>query len=65
MNPLEHPARAAILDILRERDLSPLTICGYLESGPPGEVILLDAENRPFAPPRSSWDHFRTGGSKA
>jgi thiamine-monophosphate kinase len=42
--------------------LSPLTVVGRLEVGTPGQVRVLDEHGQPVAPPRSSWDHFRTGG---
>jgi thiamine-monophosphate kinase len=61
--PPETLAAASIA--LREHDLMPLTIVGYLEAGPAGQVTLQDEQNQPVAPPRSSWDHFRTGGGAA
>jgi thiamine-monophosphate kinase len=53
---------AAATIALQARNLMPLTIVGFLETGPAGQVILLDEQNQPVAPPRGSWDHFRTGG---
>ena len=61
--------RASALLADRNRDpqyagrLLPLTVVGRLEEGPPGQVTVLDERGQPVSPPRSSWDHFRTGGS--
>ena len=44
--------------------LAPLTVVGRLEAGEPGQVVVQDEHGRPIAPPRSSWDHFRSGGSE-
>ena len=44
--------------------LAPLTVVGRLEAGEPGQVFVQDEHGRPIAPPRSSWDHFRSGGSE-
>lgn len=50
---------------LRELGLEPLTPVGHLETGSPGQVRLLDRQDRPLAAPRSSWDHFRHTESPA
>ncbi|MCC6173752.1 MAG: thiamine-phosphate kinase [Chloroflexi bacterium] len=41
--------------------LERLTVVGRLEAGRPGHVIVADASGEPMTPPRSSWDHFRSG----
>jgi len=50
---------------LRESGLAPLTVVGRLEAGPPGQVTVLGPGGEPVAPPRSSWDHFRSEGSRS
>jgi thiamine-monophosphate kinase len=54
--PPETVAAASIA--LRHRGLVPLTVVGRLDADEPGKVTVLDAHGQPFAPPRSSWDHF-------
>jgi thiamine-monophosphate kinase len=55
----EAEAIAAASLLLRERGLEPLTPVGHLEAGRPGQVRLLDQQNRPLTAPPGSWDHFR------
>ena len=43
--------------------LVPLTVVGRLAGGPPGQVIVLDEHGQTVTPPRSPWDHFRSGGT--
>ena len=43
--------------------LVPLKVVGRLEEGTPGQVTVLDEHGQPVTPPKSSWDHFRSGGA--
>jgi thiamine-monophosphate kinase len=43
--------------------LVPLTVVGRLVADTPGKVTVLDEHGQPVAPPKGSWDHFRSGGA--
>ena len=45
------------------RDAGEVTVVGRLDAGPPGQVTVLGPGGEPIAPPRSSWDHFRSEGA--
>ncbi|MFC1931152.1 thiamine-phosphate kinase [Chloroflexota bacterium] len=51
-------ARAGVIDKVRKAVACPVTVIGEMVAGKAGEVVLVDANGKPFHTGRAGWEHF-------